>query len=243
MTDPLFWLVLSLLFVTVSLTIVLVVAIPALREMARAARSAEKLFDTLRREFPPTLEAIRLTGMEISDLTDDVSEGVQSAGNVVKQVDESLTNVRRQAQKVQSGSRNLLLGVKVAWKTFTRSQKTASQRRQLDRLPSSRPEREFEPPPYSDLTPTDSFSNEPVGSGELNVRPEPIEPARQLPHSATESAYNEPTPTPTDFSKRIPSPASERRSSPTHPPARREILTAKQKVDPLPQDESSEIDS
>jgi uncharacterized protein YoxC len=242
-TDPLFWLVLSLLFVTVSLTIVLVVAIPALREMARAARSAEKLFDTLRREFPPTLEAIRLTGMEISDLTDDVSEGVQSAGNVVKQVDESLSNVRRQAQKVQSGSRNLLLGVKVAWKTFTRSQKPPSQRRQIDRLPSSRPEREFQSPPYSDFTPTDSFSNEPVGSGELNIRPEPIEPERQLPHSATEPAHNEPNLNPTDFAKRVSSIPSERRSSQTNPSARREILTAKQKVEPSPQDESAEIDS
>ena len=150
MTDPLFWLVLSLLFVTVSLTIVLAVAVPALRELARAARSAEKLFDTLRREFPPTLEAIRLTGMEISDLTDDMSEGVQSAGNVVKQVDESLGNVRKQAQKVQSGTRSLLTGVRVAWRTFSRSTKSGNQRRTVDRLPPPRPEREFEPPPAVD---------------------------------------------------------------------------------------------
>lgn len=140
MTDPLFWLVLSLLFVTASLTIVLAVAIPTLRELSRAARSAEKLFDTLRREFPPTLESIRLTGLEISNLTDDVSEGVQSAGNVVKQVDESLTSVRKQAQRVQTGTRSVMTGFKVAWKTFTRSQKPASQRRQLDRLPPPRPE-------------------------------------------------------------------------------------------------------
>lgn len=140
MTDPLFWLVLSLLFVTASLTIVLAVAIPALRELARAARSAEKLFDTLRREFPPTLESIRLTGMEISDLTDDVSAGVQSAGNVVKQVDESLSDVRKQAQRVQSGTRSVMVGIKVAWKTFMRSPKPTSQRRQLDRLPPPRPE-------------------------------------------------------------------------------------------------------
>jgi hypothetical protein len=59
-------------------------AIPALRELARASRSAERLFDTLYRELPPTLESIRLTGSEISDLTDDLSEGVESAGNVVK---------------------------------------------------------------------------------------------------------------------------------------------------------------
>ena len=135
MTNPLFWLVLSLLFVTISLTIVLAVAIPTFRELARAARSAEKLFDTLRREFPPTLEAIRLTGLEISDLTDDVSEGVQSAGHVVKQVDQSLSSVRGQAQRVQSGTQSVFIGIRAAWKTLTRPAKPP---RRTDRLPPSR---------------------------------------------------------------------------------------------------------
>lgn len=138
MTDPLFWLVLSLLFVTISLTIVLVVAIPAFRELARASRSAEKLFDTLRREFPPTLQAIRLTGLEISDLTDDVSEGVQSAGQVVKQVDQSLAGVRQQAQRVQSSSQSVVVGIRAAWRTFTRSAKPSSHRRSGDRIPQNR---------------------------------------------------------------------------------------------------------
>lgn len=132
MTNPLFWLVLSLLFVTISLTIVLVVMIPTLKELGRAARSAEKLFETLRREFPPTLEAIRLTGMEITDLTDDISDGVQSAGNVVKQVDQTLTGARRQARKVQLSTRSMMAGIKTAWKTFTRPQ---SPQRRVDRLP------------------------------------------------------------------------------------------------------------
>jgi len=60
MTEPIFWLGCSLLLVAVSLTAVFIAALPALQELARAARSAEKLFDTLHREFPPTLEAIRL---------------------------------------------------------------------------------------------------------------------------------------------------------------------------------------
>jgi uncharacterized protein YoxC len=118
----LFWLVISLLFVTVSLTITLVIAVPALKEVARAARSAHKLFETLQREFPPTLESIRLTGLEISDLTDDLSEGVQSAGSVVKQVDQSITGVRKQARKVGSGTRSLFTVVKTAWRTFTKPQ-------------------------------------------------------------------------------------------------------------------------
>ncbi|BAZ08627.1 hypothetical protein NIES4071_04320 [Calothrix sp. NIES-4071] len=120
MTEPLFWLGLSLLLVAASLAAVLVAAIPALQELARAARSAEKLFDTLSRELPPTLDAIRTTGLEITDLTDDVSEGVKSASQVVKQVDQSLEGARKQAQSVQIGTRSLFAGMKTAWKTLTR---------------------------------------------------------------------------------------------------------------------------
>lgn len=127
MVDPLFWLGLSILLVAVSLTAVLIVALPALRELARAARSAEKLFDTLSRELPPTLEAIRLTGLEISDLTDDVSEGVQNAGQVVQQVNQSISGVRQGARQAQVTTRSVFAGVKAAWKVFQR--------------PSRRPER------------------------------------------------------------------------------------------------------
>ncbi|HAA27109.1 MAG TPA: hypothetical protein DCE56_04790 [Cyanobacteria bacterium UBA8553] len=134
MIDPLFWLGLSILLVAVSLTAVLVVALPVLQEIARAARSVEKLADTLRRELPPTLEAIRLTGLEISDLTDDVSEGVKSAGQVVKQVDQNLSSAKNQAQKVQVNTRGVVAGVKAAWKTWRRP---SAGRRSIDRLPPS----------------------------------------------------------------------------------------------------------
>ncbi len=120
MIDPIFWLGCSLLLVAVSLTAVFVAALPALLELARAARSAEKLFDTLRREFPPTLEAIRLTGLEISELTDDLNEGVKSATDVVKQVDQSLISAKRQASKVHVSTRSLVAGVKAAWQTWNR---------------------------------------------------------------------------------------------------------------------------
>jgi uncharacterized protein YoxC len=126
--DPLFWLGLSILLVAVSLTAVLVVAIPAFQELGRAARSAEKLFDTLSRELPPTLEAIRLTGLEISELTDDVSQGVQSAGQVVKQVDQSLGGVKQQAQRVQTTTRSVFAGVKAAWKTLKGTEPSAKKR-------------------------------------------------------------------------------------------------------------------
>ncbi|WP_205370562.1 hypothetical protein [Thermoleptolyngbya sp. PKUAC-SCTB121] len=118
MSDPLFWLALSLLLVAVSLTAVLVALLPAVRELSRAARSAEKLFDTLNRDLPPTLDAIRRTGLELTDLTDDVSEGLQSAGRMVKQVDQSLLGVQQQAKKAQRVTRSLAVGFRAAWQTL-----------------------------------------------------------------------------------------------------------------------------
>jgi FtsZ-binding cell division protein ZapB len=121
MVDPLFWLGLSILLVAVSLTAVLVAALPAIQELARAARSAEKLFDTLNRELPPTLEAIRLTGIEITSLKEDVSQNVQSAGRVVEQIDQSLTTAKQQARQAQVTTRSLIVGIRAAWQSFNRS--------------------------------------------------------------------------------------------------------------------------
>ncbi|MCC3456045.1 DUF948 domain-containing protein [Microcoleus sp. PH2017_08_TRC_O_A] len=137
MSDPLFWLGLSILLVAVSLTAVLVTLIPAVQALTRAARSVEKLADTLSREFPPTLEAIRLTGLEISELTDDVSDGVQSAGEVVKQVDRSIGSAKKQAQNVQVTTRSVVTGIKAAWKTLTRKPAISGTNRRSDRLSQS----------------------------------------------------------------------------------------------------------
>ncbi len=119
MIDPLFWLGFSLFLVSFSLFAVLLVTIPTLQEVARAARSAEKLFDTLNREFPPTLEAIRLTGKEVGDLTDDLNQGINNATGVVKQVDQGLVNAKQQVQQVQQSSVGLIAGVKEAWKVWS----------------------------------------------------------------------------------------------------------------------------
>jgi hypothetical protein len=122
-TEPIFWLVCSLLLVAVCLTAVLMTAIPALRELARASRSAERLFDTLYRELPPTLESIRQTGSEISGLTDDLSDGVESAGNVVKQVDKGLQIAQRQVKEAGLVTQSVWTGIRVAWKTLTKPSK------------------------------------------------------------------------------------------------------------------------
>ncbi|TAG62017.1 MAG: DUF948 domain-containing protein [Oscillatoriales cyanobacterium] len=122
MSDPIFWLGLSILLVAVSLTAVLVTLIPAVQALARAAR---------------TLEAIRLTGLEISELTDDVSDGVQSAGEVVKQVDRSIGSAKKQAQNVQVTTRSVVTGIKAAWKTLTRKPPISGTNRRSDRLSQS----------------------------------------------------------------------------------------------------------
>lgn len=118
MINPLFWLGLSLFLVAFSLVAVLIVAIPTLQEVARAARSAEKLFDTLNQEFPPTLEAIRLTSTEVGELTDEIDRGVESATEVAKQVDRSLIAARQQVQQAQIRTNGFVAGVKAAWKVW-----------------------------------------------------------------------------------------------------------------------------
>ena len=177
MTDPVFWLGLSILLVAASLSAVLIAALPALQALARAARSLEKLADTLSREFPPTLETIRMTGLEISELTDDVSEGVQSAGQVVKQVDRTLDGAKKQAQKVQTTTGNIFTGFKVAWKTFRRP--APQQPPQIERLPPAAGSVSPPPPanrdrnleaPYSYGNPEELYEE---SGGELPTSPYP----------------------------------------------------------------------
>ena len=97
----------------------LTVAILALQELARAARSAEKLLDNLNRELPATLQDLRLTSKEISLLTDEVNSSVQKAHSVVKQVDQGLLEAQAQAQKAQMTTRSLLAGASAAFQVLT----------------------------------------------------------------------------------------------------------------------------
>lgn len=117
-SSPLFWLSLSLFLVSVSLTAVLIAAFPAFLELARVARNADKLIDTLQQELPPTLRAIRLTGEEITELTNDVNTGVKSASQTVQRFDQGVTTAKNQAKGVRKQTRGFLTGVKVAWKTW-----------------------------------------------------------------------------------------------------------------------------
>ncbi|MEO0949002.1 MAG: hypothetical protein AAFY11_12825 [Cyanobacteria bacterium J06641_5] len=119
--DPLFWLTLSGVLVALSLTAVLVAALPVLQEVARAARSAEKLCDTLQRDFPPALEALRLASLEVNELTDDMNDGIKSASDVARQVNRSVDTVRDRAAGVRRGTRGIMAGVRAAWSVWQRS--------------------------------------------------------------------------------------------------------------------------
>lgn len=118
MHNPLLWLGLSLFLVAVCLVAVLLVAIPVMQELARTARSAEKLLDMLSRELPPTLQSLRSTGDDLSELSGQVNEGVRSASQVVTQVDQGLDSVRSQAESVKRGSLSLFAGLRAAWEEW-----------------------------------------------------------------------------------------------------------------------------
>lgn len=122
MTEPFFWLGFSILLVAISLTAVLVTAIPAFKELSRASRSAEKFFDTLNKEFPSTLEAIRLTNVQLTELSEEVKDGVKSASNTVKQIDKSIVTTKKQVQKATISTQSLAVGIKAAWKSLRTSE-------------------------------------------------------------------------------------------------------------------------
>ncbi len=117
--DPIFWLGLSVLCVAIGIAAVLLTLIPTLRELGRAAQGAEKLFDTLNRELPPTLEAIRLTSLELTELTDDLTDSIQSLGQVAQQVDRSVSTAKTQAKQVTVTSKSVAAGFKAAWQSLT----------------------------------------------------------------------------------------------------------------------------
>ncbi|MEL7507061.1 MAG: DUF948 domain-containing protein [Cyanobacteria bacterium J06636_28] len=136
MTNPVIWLGLSILLLAVGLAVLVCVSVPALFGLARAARSAEKLFDTLDRELPRTLEAMRNTGADLSGLADDMTDSVSSARNIVKQVDHSLSDVRQQAYQAKRTTRSVAIGFRAAWRVLTKPTKPRAKR---PRKPPVRP--------------------------------------------------------------------------------------------------------
>lgn len=118
MDNPIFWLGLSVGLVAAGLFAVILTLVPAVIQLGRAAKSVERFFDTLLQELPPTLEAIRLTTLEVSEIADSVDDGVKSASQVVQQVNRSLEGARTQAQGAQVNAKSVWAGVRAGWQTF-----------------------------------------------------------------------------------------------------------------------------
>ena len=135
MNNPFIWLGVSILLVSISLIALLTVAILTLQELAKVARSAEKLLDTLNRELPATLSDLRLTGKDLSNLTDEVSGSVQSARNVVEQVDRSILDAKVHAKKAQATTHSFFAGANAALKVLIQA-KPRRRRRPPTRRPA-----------------------------------------------------------------------------------------------------------
>ncbi|MBD2187979.1 DUF948 domain-containing protein [Pseudanabaena mucicola] len=129
MSEAIFLLGLSFLLVVVCLTILLLTAIPTFQELAKAANSIIRLADTLTRELPATLEAIRMTGLELSELSDELNQGAKSAGEAVKQVNDGIKGVRQGASNATIATKSAFAGIKAGLKSLgrpRRKQRSAS---------------------------------------------------------------------------------------------------------------------
>lgn len=83
--------------VAISATWLFCSAIPTLLAFRRAAESLEKLMDATREELPDTMAAVRLSGMEISDLTtelndlgQEITQGIRNSTRSVRVAEERL---------------------------------------------------------------------------------------------------------------------------------------------------------
>ena len=104
----------------VCLTILLLTAIPTFQELAKAANSIIRLADTLTRELPATLEAIRMTGLELSELSDELNQGAKNAGEAVKQVNESIKGVKQSASSAKIATKSAFAGIRAGLKSLGR---------------------------------------------------------------------------------------------------------------------------
>ncbi|PQQ17828.1 uncharacterized protein Pyn_20002 [Prunus yedoensis var. nudiflora] len=91
---------------SVAFTSLVIAAVPTLFAMGRAAISLSKLADTAREELPSTMAAIRLSGMEISDLTlelndlsQEIAEGVSKSTQTVQAAGAGIRQIGTLAQQ------------------------------------------------------------------------------------------------------------------------------------------------
>ncbi|KAE9616387.1 hypothetical protein Lalb_Chr03g0024371 [Lupinus albus] len=77
-------------------------AVPTLLAMRNAAISLSKLADTARQELPSTMAAIRLSGMEISDLTLELSDLSHEIADGVNKSTQALQSAEAGIRKISS---------------------------------------------------------------------------------------------------------------------------------------------
>jgi hypothetical protein len=121
MTEPIFWLGCSLLLVAVKFNGGFHRRFTCSARVSPGSPQCRKIIRYPPSGISPTLEAIRLTGAEISELTENIDEGVKSTRQVVQGVDRSLGSAKAGLSKLDRGGRRLLIGFKVAWNTWKRS--------------------------------------------------------------------------------------------------------------------------
>jgi uncharacterized protein YoxC len=145
MSEAIFLLGLSFLLVVICLTILLLTAIPTFKELGKAANSIVRLADTLTRELPATLEAIRMTGLELSELSDELNQGAKSAGEAVKQVNDGIKGVRQGASNASIATKSAFAGIKAGLKSLgrPRSQKRSPSDSYQDNLRSGNLSNEY----------------------------------------------------------------------------------------------------
>jgi len=143
MSEAIFLLGLSFLLVVVCLTILLLTAIPTFQELSKAANSIIRLADTLTRELPATLEAIRMTGLELSELSDELNQGAKNAGEAVKQVNDGIKGVRKGASNASIATKSAFAGIKAGLKSLGRPRRKKRSPDQLEDLRSGNPDRRY----------------------------------------------------------------------------------------------------
>ncbi|KAE8711621.1 hypothetical protein F3Y22_tig00110283pilonHSYRG00102 [Hibiscus syriacus] len=91
---------------SVAFTSLVIAAVPTLIAMRRAAVSLSKLADTAREELPSTMAAIRLSGMEISDLilelsdlSQEITDGVNKSAKAMQAAEAGIQQIGSLAQR------------------------------------------------------------------------------------------------------------------------------------------------
>ncbi|XP_015952851.1 uncharacterized protein LOC107477367 [Arachis duranensis] len=91
---------------SVAFTSLVFAAVPTLVAMRNAAISLSKLADTAREELPSTMAAVRLSGMEISDLTlelsdlsQEITEGINKSTQALQAAEAGIRNIGSMAQQ------------------------------------------------------------------------------------------------------------------------------------------------